>query len=41
MKSICQPSGQSGGKDFFGVIIGRALYENAFTLQEATAILGD
>ena len=29
------------GKDFFGVIIGRALYENAFTLQEATAILGD
>jgi phosphoribosylformimino-5-aminoimidazole carboxamide ribotide isomerase len=27
------------GKDFFGVIIGRALYENAFTLREAAITL--
>ncbi len=29
------------GKSFYGVIIGRALYEAAFTLQEAMRLLGD
>jgi phosphoribosylformimino-5-aminoimidazole carboxamide ribotide isomerase len=29
------------GKSFYGVIIGRALYEEAFSLEEATRLLGD
>ncbi len=40
LKALKQVEAEAG-KAFLGVIIGRALYERRFTLQEATNILGD
>jgi phosphoribosylformimino-5-aminoimidazole carboxamide ribotide isomerase len=39
--TVLKETESRAGKDFFGVIIGRALYENAFTLRDAAAILED